>query len=216
MHGYSATYLSQNLFTTVESHTVSKWCGDIFWKIPFKEKRKALIKERLEYLILKGYNSYEMDKMFNGVPWETIRKEYIPEWWGDLHLARLKIAKPRLSQMLAQNRNIISISQELDHDSLERTRYLISLCWNFKSERCKWNTIKKFIEFINFSDLDENALLDLNYEDIKENLSSLNYSKFLEYYQKNPDMTYNDFEQLFPGNSKSNFYYWRNKAKDQI
>ena len=77
--GYTATYLSENLFKTVDSHTVSKWCGEIFWKIPFKEKRKALIKERLENLIIRGYTSYEMDNEFNGVPWATIRKEYIPE-----------------------------------------------------------------------------------------------------------------------------------------
>ena len=85
MNGYSATFLSKNFFTTVDCHTVSKWCSDIFWKIPFKEKRKALIKEKLENLIIRGYDSYEMDKEFEGVPCETIIKEYIPEWWGDLN-----------------------------------------------------------------------------------------------------------------------------------
>lgn len=118
--------------------------------------------------------------------------------------------------MLSQNKDIITISQELKHDSLERTRYLISLCWNFKSEKCKWNAITNFTEYINFTELDELELLNLNYNDIKEALVSLNYSKFLESYQKNPNMTLKDFKRLFPEDSQSNFYYWKNKAIDQV
>ena len=212
-HGYSATYLSKNLFKSVENHTISKWCGEIFWNIPFKEKRKNLIKKRLENLILKGYNSYEMDFEFNGVPWETIRKEYISEWWGDLLSARKIILKPILSKMLAQKKDIVSISRELNHDSIERTRYLISICWNFKSEKCKWNTIKKFLDYISIKKLKEEEINSLDYNQIKKEISSLNYLKFVNCYQENPNITFKEFNQLFPNSSKTNFYYWRDKAK---
>ena len=185
------------------------------WNIPFKEKRKQLIKKRLENLILKGYNSYEIDSEFKGVPWETIRKEYIPEWWGDLLTARKIIAKPIISKMLSQNKNIISISRELNHDSLERTRYLISICWDFRSEKCKGNTIKNFLEFNSIKNLKEEEINKLNYIQIKKDIPILDLLKFLKCYKENPNITFKQFNQLFPNSPKSNFYYWRDKAKRQ-
>jgi len=215
-HGYSATYLSENLFSTVNSHTISKWSSEIFWNIDFKDKRKMLIKERLKSLIIQGLDSYEMDKKFDGVPWETIRKEYIPEWWRNLRTARILITKPILSKMLAQKKDISQIAKELNHDSLERTRYLIALCWNFKSEKYKWNVIKNFINYIGYKNPSREQLMKLKYDDIKGVLNKIDYLKFLDYYQMHPEMTLKEFYSHFPDISKSNYYYWKKKAEDSI
>ena len=51
------------------------------------------------------------------------------------------------------------------------------------------------------------------YDSIKNDLENIEYLKFLSEYEKNPNMTLSMFRSLFPGQAKSNFYYWKEKTK---
>jgi len=209
--GYSATYLS-NIFYHTTSQGVAN-LSNIFWNEDFKIKRLEFIKEYLIRLFKKGYEVYEMDSKLKGVPWETVRKEYIKQWWGTIKDARIKIVKPIIAEMLSKGYKLKDIAIFLEHDSIDRLRKQISLFWGFKGGLCLWGSIPKFLEYIKFKKFTSAEVYNLNYDSIKKDLESLDYLKFLREYEKNPNMNLSMFRSLFPDKSQSNFYYWKEKAK---
>ncbi|TFG25084.1 MAG: hypothetical protein EU529_02250 [Promethearchaeota archaeon] len=213
--GYSATYLSENGFPHESSHGVAN-LSNIFWNTDFQTKRLELIKEHLIRLFKKGYEVYEMDFELKGVPWETVRKEYIPQWCGSNKDARIIIVKPIIAEMLSEGRSLREIAIYLKQDSIDRLRKQISLFWGFKGGLCLWGGILNFLEYIKFKRLTPIEVYNISYEDIKEDLMKLDYLKFLSEYKKNPNMSLSMFRSLFPDQSQSNYYYWMQKAKKKI
>ena len=208
--GYSATYLSKIFYKGIL--TLSR----NFWNEDFKVKRLEFIKKYLINLFKRGYEVYEMDSELRGVPWETVRKEYIPQWWRTIKNAQIKIVKPIIAKMLSEGYNLKDIAIFLEQDSFERLRKQISLLWAFKGGRALWGTILKFVEYIAFKKLTPNEVYKLKYDDIKDDLEKLDYIKFLSDYKKNPKMSFSMFKSLFPNKSQSTYYSWKKKAEIDV
>ncbi len=212
--GYSATYLSENIFPHESSHGVAN-LSKIFWNKDFQTKRLELIREHLVRLFKKGYETYEMDSELKGVPWETVRKEYIPRWWETIKNARITIVKPIIAEMLSECYSLKEMAIYLEQDSIDRLRKQISLLWGFKGGLCLWGSIPKFLEYIRFKKLNPTEVLNLDYDSIKKDLENLDYLKFLREYQKNPKMNLSMFRFLFRKQSQTNFYNWKGKAQKE-
>ncbi|MFX1259931.1 MAG: hypothetical protein ACFFAN_18940 [Promethearchaeota archaeon] len=211
--GYSATYLS-NIFSHETGQGVSR-LTKTFWDEDFKIKRLEFIKKHLITLFRKGYETYEMDSKLRGVPWETVRKEYIKQWWGTSKDALITIVKPVISEMLSRGFNLKRIAISLEHDSIDRLKKQISVCWGFEQSICFWVKILNFLKYIKFKKLTSTEIYNLNYDSMKEDLKRLKYLKFLTEYKKNPNMNLSMFKSLFPDMAHSSFYHWKEKAKKE-
>ncbi len=157
-----------------------------------------------------------MDSELRGVPWETVKHEYIAQWWGTIKQARIQIVKPVIAEMLSKGYNLKDIAIFLKQDSIDRLRKQISLLWGFKGGRCLWGSIPKFLEYIIFKKFTPAEVYKLNYDDMKNDLEKLDYLKFLNEYKKNPNMNLSIFRSLFPDKSQSNFYNWKKKAQKDV
>ena len=212
--GYRATYLS-NIFNHSTSQGVASQ-SNVFWGENFKIKRLEFVKDHLISLFKKGYDVYEMDSKLKGVPWETVRSEYIAPGWGTFKKAQIKIVKPIIAKMLSDCYSLKDIAIYLEQDSIDRLRKLISLFWGFKGGLCLWGSIPKFLEYIAFKNFTPAEVYKVNYDDIKTELENLDYLKFLAEYKKIPNMNLSMFRSLFPDKSQSNFYNWKKKAQKDI
>ncbi len=214
--GYSATYLGDNLYPR-HRVTMKNWCVK-FWGLNYKEARLKFLQKFVHSMILKGYNSYEMDEKLLGVPWSTIRHEYIPIWWNtNLTGARVKLLKPVLAQCLANKLTLKEIRQKLEFDSLERLLKYICILFPIwcREKKGRKRLINSLREFIIEEELSGNEVLSLTHEEIKEGLSNIPFKKFLKVYDNNPNLTLAEFRKKFPNKAKSNYYYWKNKAKNR-
>ncbi len=208
--GYSATFLATNIYPHESSHGVA-YLSKAIWNEDFQKKRLEFLKQNLIKFFRRGYETYEMDKLLKGVPWEIVN-DYISEWWGSIKEARIHIVKYTISKMLSKGVSLKDIAISLKQDSIDRLRKQISLFWGFRGGQCLWGAILKFVKYIKFKKLSPELVYYLNYASIKEELKDLRYLKFLNEYEKNPNMELSKFKSLFPNLSKSTYYNWKNKA----
>ena len=77
----------------------------------------------------------------------------------------------------------------------------------------RYGKVKKFRDFIVDNNLTKDLLMNLRYDDIKDELKDYYFKKFKRIYEKNPNISKEVFLKIFSDFSISTYYYWKNKLK---